>query len=74
MSRNLNAKVVDLFMKEIYLSKKKELEKLRDRDQKKNSRNYSKRSWSLIFQTLEFVFNDRPIRIYGHNKSSKTKK
>jgi hypothetical protein len=68
----LNAKVGDLFFLPLYNDKKKELEELMKKDISKNPNNFSKRSWDLVFQTLEFVFNSTPIYIY--NNKSKVKK
>jgi hypothetical protein len=79
MERKIDAKVSDLFLRKVYEDKKKELEDLRSKDQKDNPKNYSRRSWTIIFQTLEYVFNDTPIHIYNRNKTkpktkNKTKK
>jgi len=69
----LNAKVGDLFLIPLYEEKRKKLEDLMKMDIKKNPNNFSKRSWDIIFQTLEFVFNNTPISIY-HNNKTKPKK
>ena len=74
MERKIGAKVSDLFLKKIYDDKRKELENLRSDDQKNNPKNYSRRSWTLIFQTLEYVFNDTPIHIYNRNKTKQKNK
>lgn len=70
----LNATVEDLFVKRIYEQKLQELQDLRNEDQKNNTKNFSYRSWKIIFETLEFIFNDTPIQIYNRNNQNKPKR
>lgn len=70
----LNATIEDLFVKRIYEQKLQELQDLRNEDQKNNTKNFSYRSWKIIFETLEFIFNNTPIQIYNRNNQKKIKK
>jgi hypothetical protein len=71
MANKINTKVGDLFITPLYEKKRKELEDLKTQDLKENPKNFSGRSWMLIFQTLEFVFKDAPIKIYNRNQNQK---
>ncbi len=68
---SINAKVGDLFLRTIYDDKKRQVEAMMAEDEKNNPSSFSKRSWMLVLQTIEFVLKDKPLHLYPQKNKKK---